>query len=216
MELGGSGDADAAGHDPGGDGHSGAAEHLVAVREHRWPDSQARAASSWRSTRPIRRSWWRSGWTTIRRSCPSRTTTSRWSWRGPIRSTAARAGFRSWVSRPTDLPDRSRAARSRRPPARRSPTSTRRIPAWGSTPAATSTSSTEYHNAVTAAASSSGAVALQKYSFTGSTPAAQAFTTNQQTPNPYGGGGFGGGTSNLKVIYQWDVDAPMTWRSTPR
>ena len=33
---------------------------------------------------------------------------------------------------------------------------------------------------------------------------AQAFTTNQQDPVDFGGGGgFGGGASNLKVIYQW-------------
>ena len=44
---------------------------------------------------------------------------------------------------------------------------------------------------------------LQKYSFTGSTPTAQSFTTNQQTPNPYGFGGGFGGSGDLKIIYQW-------------
>ena len=64
----------------------------------------------------------------------------------------------------------------------------------------------EYQNATTAARSSSGALVLQKYGFTGSAPSAQAFGSNEQTPNPYGGGGGGGfgGTADLKVLYQWD------------
>ena len=56
----------------------------------------------------------------------------------------------------------------------------------------------EYSNSPTAAASSSGALVLQKYSFNGSTPRVQGFASNEQTPNPYG---FG--LPNLKVIYQW-------------
>ncbi len=62
----------------------------------------------------------------------------------------------------------------------------------------------EYHSAATAGASGSGAIALQKFTFTGSTPSADAFSGNDQTPNPYGFGGFGGGTADLKVLYQWD------------
>jgi subtilisin-like proprotein convertase family protein len=79
---------------------------------------------------------------------------------------------------------------------------------------------TEYGNAASAATATSGAVVLQKYSFTGDAPAAQTFTSNQQTPNPYGGGfGLGGGgDADLKVIYQWDssgandtaIDATMS------
>jgi subtilisin-like proprotein convertase family protein len=57
---------------------------------------------------------------------------------------------------------------------------------------------TEYHNSPTAAASSSGAVVLQKYTFDNSTPSVEDFTTNEQTPSPYS---FA--PSNLKVIYQW-------------
>ena len=51
---------------------------------------------------------------------------------------------------------------------------------------------TEYSNAATAATSSSGAVVLQKYSFTGDVPSAQPFINNVTSPDPYGGG-FGGG-----------------------
>lgn len=60
----------------------------------------------------------------------------------------------------------------------------------------------EYSNDSTPATSSSGAVVLQKYSFTGSAPVGQAFTGNEQTPNPYGFGGFGG-SADAKIIYQW-------------
>ena len=45
----------------------------------------------------------------------------------------------------------------------------------------------------------SGALALQKYNFTGSFPTADNFTKNAQTPTPYI---FA--TPNLKVVYQWD------------
>ena len=51
----------------------------------------------------------------------------------------------------------------------------------------------EYGNAPTPATSSAGAVVLQKYGFTGSTPSVEAFTTNQQDPVDFGGGGFGFG-----------------------
>ena len=61
----------------------------------------------------------------------------------------------------------------------------------------------EYENAATAAASSSGALVLQKYGFSGSSPNQEQFPNNQQTPNPYSGFGFFGGSNNLKVIYQW-------------
>ena len=44
----------------------------------------------------------------------------------------------------------------------------------------------------------SGAVTLQKFTFTGTVPAQDAFTNNHQTPNPYGGS-----SADLKVIYQW-------------
>ena len=64
---------------------------------------------------------------------------------------------------------------------------------------------TEYSTAAQPGASTSGAVVLQKYNFTGSAPAAQTFINNEQTPSPYGGGGFigGGGANDLKIIYQW-------------
>ncbi len=42
----------------------------------------------------------------------------------------------------------------------------------------------------------SGAVVLEKYDFTGDAPVRQTFTT------PFGGG-FGGGTSDVNVLYQW-------------
>ena len=51
----------------------------------------------------------------------------------------------------------------------------------------------------TDASGTSGALALQKYKFTGSAPTTDNFTTNEQTPAPYR---FA--PSNLKVIYQWD------------
>ena len=56
----------------------------------------------------------------------------------------------------------------------------------------------EYQNATTAASSSSGAVVLQKYGFTGSTPRVTNFNNNQQTADPYGLS-----EANLKIIYQW-------------
>ena len=62
----------------------------------------------------------------------------------------------------------------------------------------------EYHSAATAGGVGSGAWRSQKFTFTGSTPSADAFSGNDQTPNPYGFGGFGGGTADLKVLYQWD------------
>ena len=77
---------------------------------------------------------------------------------------------------------------------------------------------TEYSTGAAAgAAPSSGALVLQKYDFSGSTPAAVAFTSNQQDPTLYPGGGFGGGTANLKVIYQWyQLGQQRRGASTPR
>jgi subtilisin-like proprotein convertase family protein len=74
---------------------------------------------------------------------------------------------------------------------------------------------TEYSSGGAAgAAASSGALVLQKYNFSGSTPTTNpqgtppntpSFPNNEQDPSLYGGffgGGFGS-TSDLKVIYQW-------------
>ena len=56
----------------------------------------------------------------------------------------------------------------------------------------------EYQDATTAAAAASGAVVLQKYDFSTTTPAVVNFTNNEQDPSPYPGA-----PNNLKIIYQW-------------
>ena len=53
------------------------------------------------------------------------------------------------------------------------------------------------------AGSTSGAVVLQRYDFSGTTPNAYQFTNNQQDP----GTGFFGNGNNVKVIYQWLSDS---------
>ncbi|MGC8642896.1 MAG: proprotein convertase P-domain-containing protein, partial [Isosphaeraceae bacterium] len=59
---------------------------------------------------------------------------------------------------------------------------------------------TTYHNAADVASSSSGALVLQKFSFSGNAPAQQSFT-NILAPR---GPGFGFGSSVTNVLYGWN------------
>ena len=154
----------------------------------------------------IRRSSWRSGRTTTRRWRRSRSTGRSSPWRRRIRLTAARPGWRCSPSPPT--PAACRVEPSLLNPATSGPT----VPyAYVTNPSLGFDDSgnfyilTEYSTGGAAGAvPSSGALVLQKYNFSGSTPAAVQFTNNEQDPTLYPGFGFfGGATSDLKVIYQW-------------
>jgi hypothetical protein len=60
----------------------------------------------------------------------------------------------------------------------------------------------EYQDAPTAAGSATGAVVLQKFDFSTTTPTITPFFNNEQDPSPYPGA-----PNNLKIIYQWYTSA---------
>ena len=106
------------------------------------------------------------------------------SWRRRIRSTAARAGS-PLLGEPTNgerHPGRRPSCSTRRRPARRSPTPYVTSPSLGFDDSGNFYILSEYSSAATAAGSTSGALVLQKYNFTGSTPTAD--TVHHQRADP--------------------------------
>ena len=194
VRAGGAGDADAAGHDPGGDAPTARPQNISNMIGNAG-GMNASKTSSEVAVDPADPTKLVAVWVD---NDPSRAAAHEQlhpggAGGGVFGQRRPELAARSWPSRPTGSASRSTPCCStRRPPGRRVP-----YPYHDrSQPGVRRRRQLLHPRPSTAVpprpAASSGAVVLQKYDFTGSTPSAVAFTSNEQIPTPYG---FGGGSA---------------------